>query len=106
MIATLIRTVVGRSAPIRCVNCARAKADARRFVSGPGIYICDACGGDAAARYAALTSEAAVARCSFCGRDTRVVSLGAEQRHAVCGDCIQLISDCFAEADRDSQHAT
>jgi ATP-dependent protease Clp ATPase subunit len=97
MLHSVLRALVGRPDPLRCSHCARTKEEAHRFVSGPGLYLCDACAADATARFAATPPEAVVRACSFCGLTSRAIELGAERRHAICRDCIELVEDILAE---------
>src|SRR2546423_14364874 len=84
VIASFLRTVVGRAAPIRCVHCEKTKQMRDAFIAGPRIYICDTCAADAAERFAA---EAPVTprSCSFCGTNAPAVTLGKNASRAVCG---------------------
>ena len=99
IVRRVIRGIVGQARPLRCVHCARTREPGRRFISGPNIYICESCGADAAVRFGNGPPETTVLRCSFCWKESQAVTLGAQRDHAICGDCVQLVTEIFAEAD-------
>ena len=106
IIAALIRGIVGPPRPTQCVHCARRYERGDQFVAGPGIYICASCGSDAARRFAVPRSEIAFGTCSFCATTDRAISLGADERHAICRDCADLVHDLVTGADRPGERFT
>lgn len=111
------RRVRRRSA--ECTFCGRPEQDAGALIAGPGVHIC--------ARCAALASDALAAegpaspgplravpagdvreRCSFCGKyrpectglaatAPEAAGAGAGERGAICGECLMLCAEIFAE---------
>lgn len=104
-IARALRSLVGGSVPLRCVQCGRSRPDVKQLVSGPRIYICGSCAHDAGIKYQTDTEKSAVTTCSFCGATTRGVELGPQHRDAICGDCIELVEHILDEADHREQPA-
>ena len=88
---------VRREPRLRCSGCGRGKDEAGRMVSGPRVYICEACSNDAGRR---LRAAPANGSCSFCGKTAHVAALGPDARHAICGECVELIHEIFLEDDQ------
>ena len=79
----------------RCRACRLPSAEGRRLIAGPGVYICEACLAQLAARAsAAATAE----RCSFC-RQRGVPIAGAWPSFAICAACVDLARGVLAEDD-------
>ena len=86
----------------RCRVCRLPRADNRRLIAGPGIYICESC----IALLATGESAAATAeRCSFCGRRDVPIA-GAWPSLAICAACLELARGILAEDDPRSRPAT
>ena len=86
----------------RCRACRLPRAENRRLIAGPGIYICESC----IALLATGESAAATAeRCSFCGRRDVPIA-GAWPSLAICAACLELSHSILAEGDRRSRPAT
>lgn len=101
-IASVLRAVIGAGAPLRCVHCRRLRTPSTRYVAGPGIYICESCAADAARRLAEVPSPARAGTCSFCGARALAVELGSGHDHAICTQCVRLVSDILAAASQAS----
>jgi ATP-dependent protease Clp ATPase subunit len=106
----------------QCSFCGRPRSDVRKLISGPQIFVCDACvstfvelatEGTAAAREPpaaiALVAGGEVAhgstsKCNFCGkarRDTRFSYVHEDDRSgklSICHECVGLCIDILAEA--------
>ena len=108
------RRVVRRSAA--CTFCGRPEQEAGPLIAGPGVHICPACAALASDALAAESAEepgplrAVLAadvreRCSFCGKyrpectglAATVPGAGGGQRAAICGECLMLCAEIFAE---------
>jgi ATP-dependent protease Clp ATPase subunit len=86
----------------RCRACRLPRAENRRLIAGPGIYICESC----IALLATGESAAATAeRCSFCGRRDVPIA-GAWPSLAICAACVELSQSILAEDNRRSRFAT
>jgi hypothetical protein len=74
-----------------CSFCGRARKEVKKLVSGPMVFICDACHASAAL--------GPIGRCSFCLKSGGV--LRGLQRDpsgaAICEGCLQLAGDFIAE---------
>lgn len=117
------RRVVRRSSA--CTFCGRPEQDAGPLIAGPGVHICPACASLASDALAAegLAAEGLVQpgplravpagdvreRCSFCGKyrpectglaattPGAETGAGREERSAICGECLLLCAEIFAE---------
>jgi len=86
----------------RCRACRLPRADNRRLIAGPGLYICESCVALLATREsAAATAE----RCSFCGRRDVPIA-GALPSLAICAACLELSQSILAEDNRRSRSVT
>jgi hypothetical protein len=85
---------------LHCSGCNRAKDDGYRhglrFISGPGVYLCESCLQTLTTRMAESGPPASRARCSFCGQLRATLSLAELQ---VCANCIRLMDNILAEDD-------
>jgi len=94
---------------IRCAACDRARTpNGPKFISGPGVYLCQPCVADALVGVASVppgTSAThrlggkAPSQCSFCGRkmgDAR--GLLGLLHAAICRDCLELSQVVFDTA--------
>ena len=117
------RRVVRRSTA--CTFCGRPEQDAGPLIAGPGVHICAGC---AALASAALAAEGLAAggpaepgplravpardvreRCSFCGKyrpectglaaTSPGPGAGRGERGVICGECLLLCAEIFAERD-------
>jgi ribosomal protein S14 len=87
--------------PLHCSACGRPRAEVRRLLSGPGVYMCETCIRDAAARLAEPAVGADTpGRCRFCGvtRAPVLLTEGATPL-AVCAACVRLMEGILAEDD-------
>src|SRR5262249_15259577 len=75
-----------------CSFCGRARADVKSLISGPRVFICDAC-------YAASVAQRReIAQCSFCGiQDERDGLQSQTSEAAICHECLDLVRDILAE---------
>ena len=108
------RRMVRRSAA--CTFCGRPEPEAGPLIAGPGVHICSACAALASAALAgdgpaepgplrAVPGEDVRERCSFCGKHrpectglaVTAPGTGSGQRAAVCGECLMLCAEIFAE---------
>jgi hypothetical protein len=88
--------------PLHCSACHLPRSTSRRFISGPGIYICESCVASVAA--SSVAGESA-ALCSFCRRPDAPIA-GTWPDLAICARCVDLSRAILAEDDRGSRHAT
>jgi len=77
------------------------RAENRRLIAGPGIYICESCVALLATRESAAGTHA---RCSFCGRRDVPIA-GALLSLAICAACLELSQSILAEDNRRSRSA-
>ena len=77
---------------ILCSACHRPRAADRRLISGPSVYICESCIGEAAAR---VRPAPKTALCSFCAAPDRPV-VGNWPELSICDDCVNLAQDILA----------
>ena len=83
----------------RCRACRLPRAEGRRLIAGPSVYICEAC----LASLATRESRARPAeRCAFCGRRDVPIA-GAWPSFAICAACVELARGVLAEDDRRSR---
>jgi ATP-dependent protease Clp ATPase subunit len=78
-------------ADFHCSFCGRARKEVTRLVSGPMVFICDACHASAELR--------PIARCSFCmksGGDLRGLQPDPSGA-AICEGCLKLAGEFIAE---------
>jgi hypothetical protein len=80
-----------------CSACHLPRSAERRLISGPSIYICESCVGEAAARRAPVDETAL---CSFCAHPDRP-AIGSWPELSICGDCVELAQSMFSH-DSDS----
>jgi hypothetical protein len=108
------------SLELACSFCGHAQRETRKLVTGPGVYICEACvelteAVIASGRTAqttlgpvqAVSEDATRRRCSFCGKDRREVSgLASTVANpcgkfagdaAICTECLTLCGEIHAE---------
>ncbi len=108
------RRVVRRSAA--CTFCRRPEQEAGPLIAGPGVYICGVCSALAAEALAtegpaepgplrAVPAGDVRERCSFCGKyrpdctglAATMPGAGSGQAGAICGECLMLCAEIFAE---------
>jgi ATP-dependent protease Clp ATPase subunit len=105
----------------RCDFCGRARDAVIKLISGPRVFVCDACvltfvelatDGAATPREPPVTIELAesgraatsTASCSFCGKLPRETRFRFEQEHehggrrVICDECVSLCIDILAES--------
>jgi len=102
-IAERVRRLARRfQRPVRCSACHLPRSAGRRLISGPGVYICEAC---IAAAAGLIVAVDATTRCSFCGhRDASIVGTWSDV--AICARCVELSRTVLAEDDRRSRPTT
>jgi hypothetical protein len=95
------RLMLRRVRPPQCSACGQPKAKARRLLSGPGVYLCEACIRDASERLAeAEVGTGAPGRCRFCGVTRPRAPLGGGAAPlVVCAPCVRLMEGMLAEHD-------
>lgn len=90
------RMVTHGRPPLQCSACGRTRAENNRFISGPGVYLCQTCI-EGAPR--PLEQEVGPRlRCRFCGEQwllSKVTQLGEV---VACRECLLLMDDILAEA--------
>jgi hypothetical protein len=98
MVADYIRRFTRRvHRPVLCSACRRPRASGRRLISGPSIYICESCIGEAAAGVISVRQQAL---CSFCEHpDLPVVA--SWPALSICAKCVSLAQDILAEGNAD-----
>jgi ATP-dependent protease Clp ATPase subunit len=95
---------------VACSFCGRDKDEARKFISGPRVYVCDVCVGIAEELIRSDNEASGVAegqQCSFCGKkgvrvwlvwgDADVYS--GHRGTAICRECVTLCRDILREDD-------
>lgn len=89
--------------PMKCAFCEATQDEARAFVSGPAIFICDQCLGVAANAMAVAGEVASTAQarlqlesrnltkyCSFCGKGVQEAKrLLCRPAACICDECIR-----------------
>ena len=95
---------------LACSFCGRHKDETRKFISGPNVYVCDACVRIAEEIIRSEDEAGGVAegqRCSFCGKDGVSVWLvwgdvevySGHRGVAICQECVTLCRDILHEDD-------
>jgi ATP-dependent protease Clp ATPase subunit len=88
-----------------CSFCGKRREEVGRLISGPLVFICDACVArcremiDAEPPQPAASPAAVASTCSFCGkRRDEVSALIASGRppHKICNECITLCEEIIA----------
>jgi hypothetical protein len=93
--------------PLQCSACGRAKGTETRFLSGPGVYLCEVCVRDAMAHGSGpVVAEGAAARCRFCGQRRPPVAFADAAPLAVCATCMRLMDTVLTEDDRRGRPVT
>jgi hypothetical protein len=96
---------------LHCSFCDKNGKQVKKLIAGPGIFICDECiakadqviaTGEVAAtplsEIKSLGEDAAVARCSFCGkRRHQVPGLAAAAAGTICVECLALCREIIVE---------
>ena len=96
-----------------CFMCDRGRERGSRFVSGPDLWICEACAAAARRQLAeaagppphVLMAGSAVpaarpsVRCSFCGQASSAWAEGGvvSDGKSICGGCLELCAEIFSE---------
>ena len=80
----------------RCTACGHEWDAQRRFISGPGVYACEACLRDPAE---GRTTAGAPGRCSFCRRDEDALA-GVWPELTICAACLERAREVLAEDDQ------
>ena len=93
-----LKRALGMSKQLHCSACNGLKDDSGRirFVSGPGVYMCETCIHSAAVRLAGEGTVHVRTRCSFCGLQRNTLPLAPLE---VCAGCIRLMEAILAEDD-------
>lgn len=102
-IAERVRRVARRfQRPVRCTACAFPAGAGRRLITGPNVYICECCIGEATARTGATDQGP---RCSFCGHQgVRLARVWPTV--AICVDCVELSRRILRDDDQRSRGTT
>jgi ClpX C4-type zinc finger protein len=95
----LRKFLIGFQPPLRCVGCNRLHFEVEKLVSGPKVYICDVCAGEAAKRVNAYLAAPKQLICSFCGGQVNVVPVGADEDQGTCASCVAIIQGVLKEAE-------
>ena len=98
---------------LKCSFCGKHQKQIRKLIAGPGVYICNECiekadqviatGEATATPLSAMTSvgedsDAALVKCSFCGKRRHQVSgLAVAARVAICTECLGLCHEIITE---------
>ena len=82
-----------------CSACGRAKSATLRMISGPGVYMCEACVRAGSALESAH-SDAAAARCQFCGQLRIPVPFAYAAVLDVCENCMRMMAELLVEEDQ------
>src|SRR5262245_38340238 len=95
----LRKLLIGFQPPQRCTGCGRLHFEVGRMVSGPQVYICDACTREAAMRVNAYLPAPTDLTCVFCGGKVRVIPIGPQEDQGTCASCVAIIQDVLKEAE-------
>ena len=95
----LRKLLLGFQPSLRCTGCGRLHFEVDKLVSGPEVYICEACTREAAKRVNAVLPAPKMLICSFCGGQGKIVPLGAEEDHGTCASCVAIIQGVLREAE-------
>ena len=94
--------------PFQCSACGCPRAEDRRLLAGPGVYLCESCIRDAFARLAESPLGAdGPGACRFCGGTyaPALLTHGAAPL-VVCASCVRLMEDILSEDDDRRRAAT
>jgi hypothetical protein len=95
----LRKLLIGFQPPLRCMGCDRLHFEVGKLVSGPQVYICEACTREAAKRVNAHLAAPKSLTCLFCGGNVKVIPIGADEDQGTCASCVAIIQDVLREAE-------
>ena len=95
----LRKLLIGFQPPLRCTGCGRLHFEVGKLVSGPKVYICDACTREAAMRVNAHLPAPKSLTCLFCGAKGRVIPIGADEDQGTCANCVAIIQEVLKDAE-------
>jgi formylmethanofuran dehydrogenase subunit E len=82
--------------PVRCDGCGANLHKDMRLVAGPGVYLCDACFGRAAAQLVPRRPAADAVRCRFCHRMLPPADVASVGLVVICADCLGAMEEVLS----------
>lgn len=82
--------------PVRCDGCGESLHEDMQLVAGPGVYLCDACFGRAAAQLTPRHAPMDAVRCRFCHQMRPPADATSVGSVVVCADCLGAIEELLA----------
>jgi ATP-dependent protease Clp ATPase subunit len=81
-----------KAADFHCSFCGRGRKDVKLLVTGPMVFICDAC------YEAGREQREPISKCSFCGcAEERRGQQSPISQTTICENCLEVVRDCIAE---------